>query len=423
MIDREGKRDSTTENERPANVRLDRIYTRFTRNGLHVAFIAVFAMLGGSVRGLNLLVILAGLMVGILLMQWRFCRATLPGLTVRRILPGEAYAGTSFKVRFHVTNHREWLPAWLLRLEDRIRGNRATNKDSDAVCSVSIVRPKLSDATNYDCLITQRGKYRFGPVRLATGFPFGLLKAWKNTKTASTLMVYPALAPLAPNWSGLIENRREGLAASRNSSGPNDGEFYGIRSWRNGDSQRWIHWRTTARVGELSVRQFEQRNRTQLSLILDPYLTPQSSAEDLEWAISVSASIANELAQMASNRIAFGIADAASHVLFSHRVTDFRRAVLDSLSMVNGIAKPTLAKTLSKLLVDGNPNWPILIVSPRSSDLQLLADDSNVGHDPNKRHGAVNSALIARLDITWLDVTSQTGKRIALRGATVSVKD
>lgn len=416
MADAEGKQHAGTTGERGETVRLDRIYTRFTRNGLHVAFVAVFAMLGGSVRGLNLLVILAGLMVGILLMQWRFCRATLPGLTVRRILPREAFAGSSFKVRFHVTNHRAWLPAWLLRLEDRIRGNRLPTKGTEAVCSVGIVRPNLSDATNYDCLITHRGKYRFGPVRLATGFPFGLLKAWKNTKTYSTLMVYPALAPLAPNWTGLIENRREGLAASRNSSGPNDGEFYGIRSWRNGDSQRWIHWRTTARVGELSVRQFEQRNRTQLSLILDPFLKLPSDGDDLEWAISVAAAVANELAQLASNRVAFGIADSNSRVLFSHRVTDFRRAVLDSLAVVDGTNEPSLSKTLANVLVNGNPNWPILVISPRPANLELLTSSDN------EKRGSINSALLARLDVTWLDVTSQSGKRIALRGETAGVK-
>lgn len=399
--------------EEAGQIRVDRIYTRFTRNGLHVAFIAVFAMLGGSVRGLNLLVILAGLMVGILLMQWRFCRATLPGLTVRRILPLEAYAGTSFKVRFLVTNHRKWLPAWLLRLEDRIRGNRLKGRGSEAVCSLSVVRPSLSDATQYDCLITQRGRYRFGPVRLATGFPFGLLNAWKNTKTHTSLIVFPALAPLSPNWNGLIENRREGLAASRNSSGPNDGEFFGIRSWRNGDSRRWIHWRTTARVGELSVRQFEQRKRTQLSLLLDPYLTKSNNGDDLEWAISVAASIANELAKTSSNRLAFGIADQNSRVLFSHRVVDFRRAVLETLALVDGLEDVTLSKTLASLLVDGNPNWPVLIISPRKARMELLANPKQ-----DTSLASIQTALLSRLDITWLDVTSQAGQRIAQRQAT-----
>jgi uncharacterized protein (DUF58 family) len=390
-----------------------RVHTRITRNGIHMAFVAVFAMLGGSIRGLNLLVILAGLMIGILLMQWRFCRATIPGLSVRRTLPVEAHAGAPFKVRFSVTNHRSWLPAWLIRLEDRILGGSLSSKGNGAVCSVGVVRPSCSEPVHYDCLITTRGRYSFGPVRLATGFPFGLLDAWRNTQTQTELVVYPSMPKLTPRWSGLIENRREGLAASRHSAGPNDGEFFGIRAWRNGDNQRWIHWRTTARVGELSVRQFEQRNRTQLSLLLDPYLDKSTddrqNEQDLEWAISVTAAIASELSSSNSNRMAFGVADGQSNCLFSNRVTDFRRATLETLAMVKGCEQTTLSETLAQLLVDGNPSWPVLIVSPRSSRLDLLRSD------PKPRTASITPALLSRMDLIWLDVTSVAGGQIAVR--------
>jgi uncharacterized protein (DUF58 family) len=366
-------------------------------------------MLGGAVRGLNLLVILAGLMVGILLMQWRFCRATLPGLTVRRFLPPEAYAGTPFKVRFHITNHRIWLPAWLVRLEDRIRAPALLSKGSEAVCSVAIVRPKISEVAQYECRIARRGTYEFGPVRLATGFPFGLLNAWQNTTTRARMVVYPKMAALAPNWSGMIENRREGLTASRNSSGPNDGEFFGIRSWRNGDSRRWIHWRTTARLGELAVRQFEQRNRTQLSLVLDPYLPPDQSDEDLERAISIAAAMVHELSLMNTNRLSIGIADSRAAALCSNRVTDFRHAALESLALVQGSEHPRLAETMVNVLADGNPKWPILIVSPRAARLDLLARDAS-SRDQTR---GLTAELLARLEIIWMDINSVSGQRVS----------
>ena len=161
--------------------------------------------------------------------------------------------------------------------------------------------------------------------------------------------------------------------------------------------------------------------------MLDPYLAKSQNSDDLEWAISMAASIANELAKTASNRLAFGIAGRESQVLFSHRVADFRRAVLESLAMVEGLESPALAKTLTMLLADGNPNWPILIVSPRSPRTDLLTV-----HDPQSDFRTIQPALMSRLDITWLDVTSQYAQRIAQRpvgrrpiaqGASINGKD
>lgn len=402
------ERDPHEERAREGTGVPTRVRTRFTRNGIHMAFVAAFAVLGGSIRGFNLLVIVAGLMVGTLLVQWRFCRGTLPGLTVRRMLPAEAYADSPFKVRFWVTNHRPWLAAWLVRLEDRIRGGSAKRRGSEAVCSLGIVRPRSVETTSYECVLARRGRYRFGPVRLATSFPFGLVNAWRNSRTQATLLVYPALAPLSPNWSGLIFSRRAGLARSRQHRGQSEGEFFGIRSWQSGDSRRWIHWRTTARINELAVRQFEQRDRTQLSLILDPYLAAREDDRDVEWAISVTASVAADLGIEGTNRVDLGIADARTRSISSQRVADFRRAALELLATTRPLENPPLATTAARVLRDGNPNWPVLIVSPRSERTDLLCE-------PHVR-GGLTPALLSRLDLVWLDVRSPAALRIAKRG-------
>src|SRR5439155_887264 len=49
-------------------------------------------------------------------------------------------------------------------------------------------------------------------------------------------------------------------------------DFHGLRAFRSGDSPHWIHWRTTARLGELMVREFEETPNDSLVLILDAWL-------------------------------------------------------------------------------------------------------------------------------------------------------
>ena len=60
-------------------------------------------------------------------------------------------------------------------------------------------------------------------------------------------------------------------------------DFYGIRSYRPGDSPRWIHWRTTARVGQPMVREFEEPPQQHLTVILEAWLPDPADALMKKW--------------------------------------------------------------------------------------------------------------------------------------------
>ena len=308
-------------------------------------------------------------------------------------------------------------PRGLVQLEDRIRGSQLPAKGASAKCLVAIANPQQNHATHYECVIEQRGRYRFGPLRLASGFPFGLINAWKNTRTHTTFTVYPRLAQLNPTWTSIIENRREGLAAAKNSSGPNEGEFFGIRGWQTGDSQRWIHWRTSARIGELAVRQFEQRNRTQLSVVLDPFCPPEDeqAAEHLEWAISVAAAMVVDVSSTATSRIAFAIADHETPALHMRRVREFSHVALSQLATVKPTTNINLERAIIEVLAYSNPTWPIVIVSPRASCLHRLGQNETEFNYGQSDEAELPLSILNRLDLVWLDVTQPSSHRIAQR--------
>ena len=54
--------------------------------------------------------------------------------------------------------------------------------------------------------------------------------------------------------------------------GVSEGDYYGLRPWQSGDSMRWIHWRTTAKMGRPTVLQFERQRNRDVALLLDPWL-------------------------------------------------------------------------------------------------------------------------------------------------------
>ena len=107
---------------------LTRQRNRLTRLGYHFLFVGTFALMGGALRGFNLLLILAGLVVGILLMHWRWSSRSLEQLTVSRRLPSEAFAGRPFRITFLIRSASRFLPVWMLRVEENISSQSVLNQ-------------------------------------------------------------------------------------------------------------------------------------------------------------------------------------------------------------------------------------------------------------------------------------------------------
>ena len=84
-------------------------------------------------------------------------------------------------------------------------------------------------------------------------------------------------------------------------------EFHGLRQFRPGDSPRWIHWRTSARSGELMVREFDQGVHHDLVLFVEPYLASGDSNRDaLEAALSLAATICWAWCREGGDRVTLG---------------------------------------------------------------------------------------------------------------------
>ncbi|MFN8158045.1 MAG: DUF58 domain-containing protein [Candidatus Nanopelagicales bacterium] len=142
-----------------------------------------------------------------------------------------------------------------------------------------------------------RGRYTVGPVSVQLVDPFGLCRATRQFTTTDMLTVVPATVPLPAipvggDWSGLGEARSRAVASA--------GEDDVIpREYRTGDDLRRVHWKSTARSGELMVRREEHPWRTRATVYLDTRAGAhrgEGPASSFEWAVSASASIAVHLA-------------------------------------------------------------------------------------------------------------------------------
>jgi uncharacterized protein (DUF58 family) len=143
-----------------------------------------------------------------------------------------------------------------------------------------------------------RGKYPIGPLQVRVADAFGLVERTQSFKTKSTLVVTPRIYPLprvaAPSsWLG------EGDGGMRTISATGEDDA-APRAYRDGDGLRRVHWRSTARYGELMVRREEHQLRNSASVFLDTRRsahTVSGPSGTFEFAVSAAASIGAHLAE------------------------------------------------------------------------------------------------------------------------------
>lgn len=131
-----------------------------------------------------------------------------------------------------------------------------------------------------------------GPAESVRGDQLGLLRRAVRWTDPVDLFVHPLTVRLVPSAAGLVKDL-EGQVSKKITS--SDIAFHALRPYVPGDDRRYVHWRTSARVGQLMVRQFEETRRSQLTMILATRSDLYASDEEFELAISVTASIAAQV--------------------------------------------------------------------------------------------------------------------------------
>ena len=193
---------------------LSMVRFRLTREGVHYVGILLFIFVGAMLRDINLLILLAGAMIGLLLLQWRFNTRTLIGLVANRSLPRTTFVGAATDVGVRVSNPKTWLGSWLITVEDPLSRvmpapQRLAVKGQTVVDEI---RPVSSSAARYQLTFHQRGKYAVGPSTISTRFPLGLGRGARTLDNTGHITVYPRLGRLQPRLEGLFQQEKHGHA-------------------------------------------------------------------------------------------------------------------------------------------------------------------------------------------------------------------
>ncbi|MBI2825984.1 MAG: DUF58 domain-containing protein [Planctomycetia bacterium] len=342
-----------------------------TLEGLIYLTMVGFVLAGALVRHINLLLALFALMAGLPILSWRLVWAMLRRLRVQRRLPKTVAAGDLLMVQIEAANHRRRLPTWAVTVHDQIRRHGATPLERPIAAKTlfTYVPPASTSKQSYRGRLMRRGRYEFGPLRIATRFPFGLISASLVVEQPQTLLVTPRLGRLTRRWHRLQQSSDLGTSNVERRQGLLEGDFYGLREWRRGDSRRWIHWRTSARRQAPMVRQFERQRNQDLAVVIElwqPSRPEEADEQSVELAVSFAASIVSDLCRRGGRTL--WVATAAQSPRFDSGPASLAltREVMESLSVAEATSDDPLPDVLSSTLDVVRPGTNAIVISTRS---------------------------------------------------------
>ncbi|MFE5944917.1 DUF58 domain-containing protein [Streptomyces sp. NPDC056480] len=204
----------------------------------------------------------------------------------RRLTPQRVEAGSEARVQLRMENVSK-LPTGLLMLQDHVPYMLGPRPRFVLDRVEAGGRREVSYRVRSDL----RGRFPLGPLQLRLNDPFGMCELTRSFNAYDTLTVVPRTEALPPvklvgEASGYGDGHQRSLALA------GDDDII-PRAYRHGDDLRRVHWRSTARYGELMVRREEQPQRARCTVLLDTRrIAYQGSGPDsaFEWAVSGAAS-------------------------------------------------------------------------------------------------------------------------------------
>jgi len=252
----------------------------------------------------------------------------------RRLEPPRVPAGDEARVVVALDNVSR-LPTGLLLVEDKVPYVLGTRPRF----VLERVEPRGRREVAYRVRSDLRGRFLLGPLTLRLTDPFGMCELARSFTARDSLVVTPPVHPLpriqlGGDWGGSGESRSRSVAAA----GEDD---VATREYRRGDDLRRVHWRSTARYGELMVRREEQPWESRATLLLDTRAVGHRGdgpGSSFEWAVSAAASVGVHLARhgFAVRLVTESGADVTSAVHEPGSVGgDFEGLLLDALAVLS----------------------------------------------------------------------------------------
>jgi|HigsolmetaAR202D_1030399.scaffolds.fasta_scaffold24329_2 uncharacterized protein (DUF58 family) len=339
-----------------------------------VLLLALLSFLAAQGTGIRLFFHLFYLLLALLILSFIWAWSNLRGLQVEReTFTHRSQVGDEARERITIRNLWPFPKLWVELRDLSDMPNHGTG-------FVSYLPGNERRRWSIRTLCTMRGKFRLGPVVLISGDPFGIFRLERMVPGSNEVLVYPRTTPL-PGFS-LPSAELPGGQDVKSRAFHVTPNVSTIREYQPGDSFNRIHWRSTARMAQLMVKEFELDPTAEVYLVLDmqervqqtlvprrsggtPRLTSeQRIAESTEeYGVQAAASIARHLLEQ--NRM-LGLISWGQHreVIPAERESRQLFKILEALAVLRAHGAQPLAEVLAAESVRFGRNCTLVILTP-----------------------------------------------------------
>lgn len=203
--------------------------------------------------------------------------------------------------------------------------------------------PRLRGGGSHEEIFTiptrRRSVISVGPVKSVRADPLGLLRREVTWTEPEELFVHPQVKNLMGSNTGFFKDLEGRVTTDISNS---DVAFHALRDYVPGDDRRHIHWKTTARTGQLMVRQFEETRRSHLAVLLSTRAEDYANEQEFELAVSVCGSLG--LQAIREDRGVTVMVNDAGNLRGDHRTR-----LLDDLSRIELTSTKTTLADLARI--------------------------------------------------------------------------
>lgn len=236
----------------------------------------------------NILFIALSLLLACLVFSGLLSWVNFRGLAWRLRVPPPLRAGRDHAVTVELHNGKKFLPSYGLWFEVAATGMKRTARIP--------LRGRLDgqDSTTLEWTLrpAARGRLSVEVMSAASLFPFGFLKKLVGSQLKRDVLVWPA--PVEYQRSPVASWHQPG-GIERSMRAGQGGDLLALRSYARGDSNRLVHWKASARLRRLMVRQYAAETQTGFSLWLRTSADDWSRPEQFELMCSLAATMAEDL--------------------------------------------------------------------------------------------------------------------------------
>lgn len=343
---------------------------RLTQEGVGWVVITAVVLGIGFFKSINLLLLLGQLLAVIAATNAVLAGRRLRGLGARRRIAAPVFAGSPCAVEVQIDPPGAG-PVAALRVEDHGPAHAL------AWFSERLEGP-AGHTFRGEVVLSARGRYAWGPATASSGYPFGLARRRVLLVPGEEVIVLPRLGRL---HRGRLRRHLRGADPKRERTRQRpqrhpgaQAEFHGLRDYRAGDSPRLIHWRTSARCGQLMVREFEDMPGENLLLVFDPTLPPGSDPGMFEAALSLAATVCWEWGRRSGERLLLAVGGLRPEVRDGLTTPAHGRRALECLAVQEPSPATDARALLACLAVGRVPSAAVVVVGIGANRLARMLE-------------------------------------------------